>query len=203
MNWSFPSNGISPTAKQCSSATAPTVLVQCTCHTRSIGSIPARNRSGGRSMYLWPIGQALTRARGNVGATTGTSLRSESSPHGLARVWGSPAGELPHDAAFLRNSSARARRGYTHRAGAARPFGCPHHADLYARPQTRRLGREESSWSRVRSGRVTLTGTQVFCEARSARSRSAIKSSGSSRPTDNRTVPSVIPAARSAASSIR
>ena len=44
---------------------------------------------------------------------------------------------------------------------------------------------------------------QDFCEARNARSRSAIKSSASSSPTDSRTVPSVIPAARSAASSIR
>ena len=44
---------------------------------------------------------------------------------------------------------------------------------------------------------------QDFCEAYKARLKSSTRSSGFSRPTDSRTVPSVIPAARKAASSMR
>src|SRR5581483_869998 len=44
---------------------------------------------------------------------------------------------------------------------------------------------------------------QIFCEAYSARDRSSIRSSGFSSPIDSRTVPSVMPAARNAVSSMR
>lgn len=78
------------------------------------------------------------------------------------------ARELPHHAPFFCDSSPRGRIRHPHRPGAARARRRQYHDDLHARPQSRRVGREEPDRSDLAGVHCDLLAAiPGACQARS------------------------------------